>query len=92
MTNPTYSCRKYFKLNSARGHHTKKITERVFWRFLSAESYTLSLDSAPGILRFTETLTGLRLRPYNDSEKEPSERNVRKVTINYNHCRKKLIT
>jgi hypothetical protein len=33
----------------------------------------LSLDSVPGLF-FTEILTGLLLRPYNDSEKEPSER------------------
>jgi hypothetical protein len=34
----------------------------------------LSLDSVPGPFLFTETLTGLLLRPYNDSEKEPSGR------------------
>jgi hypothetical protein len=40
------------------------------------------LDSAPELLLFTETLTGLRLRPYNDSEKEPSEK---KNLDSYNH-------
>jgi hypothetical protein len=30
------------------------------------------LDSVPGLFLFTATLTGLLLRPYNDSEKEPS--------------------
>jgi len=42
----------------------------------------LSLDSVPGLFLFTETLTGLLLRPYNDSEKEPSGRNkIRTVKI-----------
>jgi hypothetical protein len=33
----------------------------------------LSLDSVPGIFFLTGTLTCLLLRPYNDSEKDPSE-------------------
>jgi len=44
---------------------------------------SFSLDSVSGLFLFTETLTGLLLRPYNDFEKEPSERKqFRTVKIN----------
>ena len=44
---------------------------------------SFSLDSVSGLFLFTETLTGLLLRPYIDFEKEPSERKqFRTVKIN----------